>query len=162
ENQEPVLKRFLLYWFPILAAVYLLGPGKWFGHTWLRENFVPHTNFVGIVGLLFCVSGVLILCWSRYLLGANWSLSVQRKVGHELVQKGIYGSIRHPIYTGLLLLFIGNAIIVGDYRAILAVLIVFLSLWFKIKKEEELLSETFGDTYIDYKNRTKALIPFLI
>lgn len=71
-------------------------------------------------------------------------------------------STRNLPNTGLLLLFIGNAIIVGDYRAIIAVLLVFVSLWFKLKKEENLLIETFGTEYVEYKNRTKALIPYLL
>lgn len=115
-----------------------------------------------MIGISISVIGAIIACTSRYSLGRNWSLSVQRKENHQLIQTGIYKIVRHPIYTGLLLLFIGNAIIVGDYRAILAVLIVFISFWLKLKKEEKLLTETFGTEYKEYKNRTKALIPYLL
>lgn len=162
EQQESFSKRFLFYWLPLLIAILLLGPGKWFGHSLIRENFVPHTNLVGGIGLSISVIGAFIACWSRYILGKNWSLSVQKKENHELIQTGIYKIVRHPIYTGFLLLFTGNCIIVGDYRGIIAVLIVFFSFWFKIKKEEKLLIETFGEKYSEYKKQTKALIPFLI
>lgn len=162
DQQETFLKRFVQYWLPLIIAILLLGPGEWFGHSWLRENFVEHTNLVGIIGLVISVIGAIIACTSRYLLGKNWSLSVQKKENHQLIQDGIYKIVRHPIYTGLLLLFIGNAIIVGDYRAIIAVLIVFVSLWLKLKKEEKLLTETFGAKYTEYKNQTKALIPYLL
>lgn len=162
EHQEPFFKRIVQYWLPLIFAILLLGPGEWFGHSWLRENFIEHTNLVGITGLIISVLGAIIACASRYMLGKNWSLSVQRKENHQLVQDGIYKIVRHPIYTGLLLLFIGNAIIVGDYRAIIAVLIVFVSLWLKLKKEEKVLTETFGTKYTEYKNRTKALIPYLL
>jgi protein-S-isoprenylcysteine O-methyltransferase Ste14 len=161
EIQEPFLKRFILYWLPLILAFILLGPGDWYGRSWLREKFVEHTNIVGTTGLLFCIAGAVIAVWSRYLIGRNWSLSVQRKIEHELIQKGMYKIIRHPIYFGFLLLFIGNGIIVGDYRAIIAVFIVFISLWFKLKKEEKLLLQAFGDDYLNYKLKTKALIPFL-
>ena len=96
------------------------------------------------------------------MLGKNWSLSVQKKENHELIQAGIYKVVRHPIYTGLLFLFTGNAIIAGDYRAIIAVAIVFIHVWFKLLKEEKLLTEVFGSHYTDYKQRTKALIPFVL
>lgn len=162
EHQENLFKRIVQYWLPLIIAILLLGPGEWFGHTWLRENFVEHTNLVGIVGLLISIFGAIVACTSRYLLGKNWSLSVQRKEEHQLIKDGIYKIIRHPIYTGLLLLFIGNAIIVGDYRAILAVLIVFISFYLKLRKEEQLLTETFGLKYIEYKKQTKALIPYLL
>lgn len=162
QSQEGRLSRFAQYWLPLLVAIYLLGPGEWFGHTWLRQNFVEHSNLVGIIALCFCIPGGIIAVWSRVQLGRNWSLSVQQKEDHELIQTGIYGVVRHPIYTGLLLLFVGNALIVGDYRAIIAVIIVFVSLWFKLKKEEKVLIETFGEQYRDYRKRTSALIPFLL
>lgn len=161
KSQEPILKRFLFYWLPLIIAGLLLGPTEWFMHTLIRENFVPHTNFVGIIGLAFCILGAVITCWSRYKLGRNWSLSVQKKEDHELIQSGMYKIVRHPIYTGLLLLFIGNTIIVGDYRGVIAVLIVIISFWFKLTTEEKLLTENFGNQYLEYKKRTKALIPYI-
>lgn len=162
EHQETFLTRFLQYWLPLIIAMLLLGPGEWYGQSWLREKFIEHTNLVGMIGLSIAVMGAIIACTSRYMLGKNWSLSVQKKEDHQLIQSGIYKMVRHPIYTGLLLLFIGNAIIVGDYRAIIAVVIVFVSLWLKLKKEEKLLIEIFGTKYTEYKKLTKALIPYLL
>jgi protein-S-isoprenylcysteine O-methyltransferase Ste14 len=160
--QETFIQRFTQYWLPLIIAILLLGPGDWYGHSWLRENFIEHTNLVGFIGLSISIIGAIIACISRFKLGKNWSLSVQRKESHQLIQNGIYKIIRHPIYTGLLLLFIGNAIIVGDNRAIIAVLIVFVSLWIKLKKEEKLLTETFGTKYTEYKKHTKALVPYIL
>ena len=162
KSQESFFSRFFQYWLPLIAAALLLGPGEWFGHSLIRENFVPHSNLVGIIGLSICVSGAVIACWSRYLLGANWSLSVQEKESHELIQQGMYKIVRHPIYTGLLLLFTGNAIIVGDYRGIIAVGIVFISFWWKLKKEEKVLTAIFKDQYTDYQKKTKAIILFVL
>ncbi|UAY55414.1 methyltransferase family protein [Arachidicoccus terrestris] len=161
-RQESLVKRFALYWLPIIIAILLLGPGNWYGHSWLRENFVAHTNTVGFIGLSFCIVGGAVVCYARYLLGRNWSVSVAQKKQHELIKSGIYSLIRHPIYTGLLLLFTGNALIVGDYRGILAVVIVFVSLWLKLKKEEHLLTGIFGAEYAGYKANTKAIIPYVL
>jgi protein-S-isoprenylcysteine O-methyltransferase Ste14 len=156
---EPWFTRLLLYWLPLAMAFGLLGPGEWFGHTWLREGIVPHTVPVFAASLLIVVVGVALACWSRYLLGRNWSSVVQIKQGHELIEAGPYRYIRHPIYTGILLAFIGSALKVGDVRGIFAVLIVFISFWRKLRMEERMLGETFGETYAEYKARTKALIP---
>lgn len=161
-SQESFLKRSVFYWLPMIIATLLIGPGDWFGHSWFRQQFVAHSNLVGIIGLSLCVVGAIIACWSRYNLGNNWSISIQKKENHQLIQNGVYSIIRHPIYTGLLLLFTGDSLIVGDNRAIIAVLIVFVSLWFKLKKEEKMLIETFGNQYTEYKTRTKALIPCVI
>ncbi|HCQ12190.1 isoprenylcysteine carboxylmethyltransferase family protein [Flavobacterium sp.] len=160
--KESFFKRFLFYWLPLLVAILLLGPGEWFGHTLIRENFVEQTNLVGVIGLSVSFVGLLIACWSRYLLGKNWSLSVQKKENHELINSGPYSILRHPIYTGILLIFIGNTIIVGDYRGIIAVVIVFISFWFKLKKEEKWLIEIFGEDYHNYKKTTKAILPYLL
>ncbi len=161
-HKEPFYKRFVLYWLPLIVAAYLLGPGDWFGHTLIRENFVSHTDTVGLTGLFFCAVGVIIACRARYLLGKNWSLSVQKKDEHELITTGIYSLVRHPIYTGLVLMFFGNSLIVGDWRGLIAVAIVLLSFLFKLKKEEKWLTEVFGDRYITYKAHTKMLIPWLL
>lgn len=89
----------------------------------------------------------------------NWSSVVQIKQEHELIEDGPYRYVRHPIYTGLLLAFMGTALRVGDVRGILAVLIVILSFWRKYRVEERLLEATFGDAYRRYRDRTAALIP---
>lgn len=161
-RQESILKRFLWYYFPLIIAGLLLGPGEWFGHTWLRENFVEHTDLVGIIGASIAWLGTLLACWSRFLLGKNWSVSVQLKKDHELIKTGPYKIIRHPIYTAILLLFLGNVIIVGDYRGILALVIVFISLWRKLKLEERWLAENFGENYIQFKAKTQALFPLIL
>lgn len=162
QSQESFFKRFFFYWFPILIALTLLGPGKWFGNSFLREKFVDHTDTVGLIGLTLAAVGAGIALWSRMLLGKNWSLAVQQKENHELIKNGPYSLVRHPIYSGLLLLFCGHALIVGDYRAILAVVIVFVSFWLKLKKEEVVLTKTFGTHYSQYRQKTKALIPFIL
>jgi protein-S-isoprenylcysteine O-methyltransferase Ste14 len=113
-SRESFFKRFVQYWFPLIIAVLLLGPGEWFGHSLLRDNFVSHNDLVGNIGMFLSLLSAFIACWLRYLLGKNWSMAVQRKKDHELVQIGIYKTIRHPIYMGLLLIFIGNTFIVGD------------------------------------------------
>jgi len=70
--------------------------------------------------------------------------------------------VRHPIYTGLLLMFLGNALIVGSWRGLIAVFILSVSFWFKLKKEEQWLKEIFGTEYSVYMAKSKALIPWLI
>ncbi|MEO8365405.1 MAG: isoprenylcysteine carboxylmethyltransferase family protein [Pseudoxanthomonas sp.] len=159
---ESLGKRLFAYWLPLLVAVLLLGPGEWFGHGLLREQFVPHSSAVESAGLALCIAGAFLACWSRYLLGSNWSGTVQLKQDHELIERGPYQWIRHPIYSGLLLLFLGNAIMVGDWRGLLAVAIVFVSFWRKLKLEERWLAQHFGERYGAYRQRTKALIPALL
>ena len=159
KRTESLAKRFLAHWLPLIVAVLLLGPGEWFGHSLLREQFVPHTTLVYSIGLALCIAGAALAIWSRFILGANWSAQVQIKQGHELIQRGPYALIRHPIYTGLILLFAGNAMMVGDWRGVLAVAIVTVSFWRKYLLEEKLLAQEFGPAYADYRKRTYPLFP---
>lgn len=161
-HREKWFTRILLYWLPLIIGVLLMGPGEWFGHSLIREPFVPHSDLVGIIGLSLAVIGTLLAIWSRYLLGRNWSISVELKKQHELVTAGPYRYIRHPIYTGLLLLFAGNALICGDWRAIIGFALIFISIWLKLKKEEQWLNTHFGTQYELYQRQTKALMPWII
>ncbi|HUA78797.1 MAG TPA: isoprenylcysteine carboxylmethyltransferase family protein [Dyella sp.] len=145
-----------------MVALLLLGPGEWFGHSALREQFVPHTTLVYALGLALVVLGAALAIVSRMMLGRNWSASVQLKQEHELITVGPYRFIRHPIYTGLLILFLGDAVMVGDWRGLLAVAIVFVSFWRKLRLEEAWLAAHFGEPYQHYQARTKALIPALL
>ncbi|HEX5133070.1 MAG TPA: isoprenylcysteine carboxylmethyltransferase family protein [Candidatus Krumholzibacteria bacterium] len=162
ERTESRARRFLVYWLPFGVAFNLLGPGKWFGHSLLRENFVPHTTPVYACGLALCALGAALAIWSRHLLGSNWSGTVQLKRDHELIVAGPYRSVRHPIYSGLLLLFLGNTLMVGDWRGLLAVTIVFASFWIKLRREEQWLTQRFGEAYVDYRRHTKALVPAVL
>jgi protein-S-isoprenylcysteine O-methyltransferase Ste14 len=161
-QREPPFKRFFMYLLPLIAAALLLGPGEWFGHCMIRDQFVPHSNLTGIIGVILCIGGAVLACRARYLLGRNWSLSVQLKETHELIADGPYRYVRHPIYTGLLCMFLGNAFIVGDWRGLIAVLIVLISFWRKLKLEENWLGDYFGERYDQYKKNTKAIIPWVL
>jgi protein-S-isoprenylcysteine O-methyltransferase Ste14 len=95
-------------------------------------------------------------------LRANWSATVTVKQQHELIRSGPYAIVRHPIYSGILLAFIGSALARGQWRGVLALAIVIVALWRKMRLEERWMSETFGDEYQRYRARTAALIPFLL
>ncbi|HET6552198.1 MAG TPA: isoprenylcysteine carboxylmethyltransferase family protein [Dyella sp.] len=161
QTEHPA-KRLVAYWLPLAVAFALLGPGEWFQHTLLAEQFVPHSMPFESLGLLFCVLGASLACWARYLLGENWSATVQLKDNHQLITAGPYRLVRHPIYSGFLLLFLGNAVLVGDWRGLLALAIVFASFWRKLRLEERWLSQHFGEAYRAYSKRSHALVPGLL
>jgi protein-S-isoprenylcysteine O-methyltransferase Ste14 len=87
---------------------------------------------------------------------------VTLKLDHELIVTGPYGLVRHPIYTGLLLGYFGSALAVGEWRGVLAVVIVGLALWRKLKVEERGMRQLFGDAYRRYEDRVSALIPYVL
>lgn len=161
-RSETPWRQLAVYWLPLLVAVLLLGPGEWYEGSWLSERFVPKHMVIRATAVALVWAGVALAIWSRHLLGSNWSSVVQLKQDHELIERGPYRWIRHPIYTGLLLAFLGNAIKVGDWRGLIALAIVFVSFWRKLRLEERWLGEQFGERYAAYKQRTRALIPGIL
>jgi protein-S-isoprenylcysteine O-methyltransferase Ste14 len=159
---ESPLSRFGKYSLPILAAIVLLQPLGVYSGTVLDQSFVPSSLWIVWLGLLMTIAGLLFACWARAILGRNWSGVVQLKQDHELIEAGPYRYVRHPIYSGLLLAFLGTALMIGEWRALLALAIIAASFWRKLRLEERWLGEYFGDAYTDYMRRVKALVPRIL
>jgi protein-S-isoprenylcysteine O-methyltransferase Ste14 len=113
------------------------------------------------VGLVMVVAGATLAVWSRLVLARNWSGAVELKVGHELVERGPYRCVRHPIYTGLLVMFLGTALVRGTAQAFGAFTLFFVVHLWKLRAEEALLAQRFPGAFAAYKARTKALVPFV-
>ena len=105
------------YVLPLVIAFYLFRPRAHYG--WLGARFVPESDAGGWVGVALTAAGVAIAIWARWHLGTNWSGVVTLKEGHELIRTGPYRTIRHPIYTGILLAFLGTAVALGEVRGLL-------------------------------------------
>lgn len=128
----------------------------------LAMRFVPDTLDVAWTGFMITVFAALFTIWARLYLGGNWSAVVTIKDNHELVRRGPYRLVRHPIYAGMLLGLAGTALVFGEYRCLAGLLVAFLSFLLKYKLEERYLVEEFGDAYRGYRKRVKALIPFVL
>ena len=127
----------------------------------LTINLIPFSSFIGILSIAFSISGLIIAITARRSLAGNWSVSVTFKKDHELIQSGVYKYMRHPIYSGILLMLIGTVLGVGTLGVTVGFIIIFIAFWLKLRQEEELMIKHFRDEYLQYKKRTKALIPFL-
>ena len=110
--------------------------------------------------LVVIVAGVAWCWWARLHLGRLWSSAVSRKEEHRIVDTGPYRLVRHPIYTGFIVIYIGMAIICATVLALVAVVVMTLGLWFKARLEEQFLIEELGAVaYGAYKARTPMLVP---
>ena len=123
---------------------------------------VRHTTSSAWGGVFLSVSGLVFAIWARAILGRNWSGVITLKEGHELIERGPYRVVRHPIYTGILAMFAGTAIAIGYFGGCLGLLLVFVSFWLKLKREEDLMLKHFPDKYAVYQRRVKRIIPFLV
>ena len=123
---------------------------------------IPSSIVINVVIIVFAVTGLIVALIARRTLAGNWSRAVAFKEDHELITTGLYHYVRHPIYTGVLLMILATALSVGTLSAGIGFVIIVLGLWFKLRAEEEILTKHFPKEYSVYKDRTKALIPYVV
>ena len=126
----------------------------------LAQPFIPFHPFEPVLGALILAAGFAFAVWARVHLGRDWSGTVRLKEDHSLVTSGPYRFVRHPIYTGILLGFIGSALAFGEWRGILAILVILFGILVRCRAEEQAMRETFPE-YEEYRRKTRALIPFV-
>jgi len=123
---------------------------------------IRRTPVSGSLAVAICALGLLVSVWSRRALGSEWSRDVELKHGHKLVERGPYALVRHPIYTGQLLMGLGTAMGSGLLLGFAGLALFFLGFWIKLRQEETLLVRNFPSDYPAYRARVRALIPFVL
>jgi protein-S-isoprenylcysteine O-methyltransferase Ste14 len=129
---------------------------------YLNQRFYADRPTPIIAGAVIAAIGALFAIWARRTLGRNWSSAVRLAEDHQLVRTGPYRLVRHPIYTGILAIFLGMAIGSGELHAWIGFLMVCVAYWRKIGLEERLLHDAFGEAFEDYRRKSKVVVPFLL
>jgi protein-S-isoprenylcysteine O-methyltransferase Ste14 len=145
---------------PMLVGFWMLF-GRVRSVSWFEQIVIPRTEGVLWSGLALTALGVVISVWARLALGSNWSGVVTLKENHELIRNGPYRWIRHPIYTGMLLSFAGTAIVDGRLRGWLGLVVVWVTFYFKARREERFLRLEFGDRFEEHTRKTGMFLPKL-
>ena len=145
---------------PMLIGFFLIynHVAEW---SFLAERIVPQNGAVSIGGLLLTLGGLFFSVWARIALGGNWSGTVTIKSGHNLIRRGPYKRIRHPIYTGLLASVVGTVLLEGEVRSLLGFVVILFALYRKAKREERFLSDEFGDGFAEHAKHTGMFLPRL-
>ncbi len=125
-------------------------------------RIIPATPTLQWIAAILCMAGLAFCLWARATLGRNWSGTITLKKEHELIERGPYRLVRHPIYTGMMAMIVATAITYGYPGGIAAVLFAFLSFWIKLGAEEKLMLQQFPDQYRSYQRRVKRIIPFVL
>jgi protein-S-isoprenylcysteine O-methyltransferase Ste14 len=127
----------------------------------LRERWLPASLLVTVAGLTLNAAGLILAIWARRCLGRYWSGEITIKVEHQLIRSGPYRVLRHPIYTALLALYLGTAIVSGELHALIGYVLAVLAYLRKIRLEEANLRKAFGAAYESYRGESWALLPGL-
>ncbi|MBB4184648.1 protein-S-isoprenylcysteine O-methyltransferase Ste14 [Sinorhizobium terangae] len=122
----------------------------------------PAHAWAVVVGALTFALAMWVFRKTHKELGRNWSISLEIRDKHELICRGPYALVRHPMYTSFLLMGVGQAFLLSNWVAGLAGLVGFAVLFvLRVEKEERMMLEIFGSQYRDYMDRTKRIIPYL-
>ncbi|MGH8290925.1 MAG: methyltransferase family protein [Steroidobacteraceae bacterium] len=151
-NMALLLYAAALLWTPRVAI-----PG-------LSGRVVPASQwqFWTALGAILTLLGLLFTVWARVYLGRNWSGVAALKADHELITGGPYRWVRHPIYSGLALAFVGTAMAVERWRGVVAVALALIAIAQRIVVEERFMRQQFGAVYDRYAEHVRALVPGLI
>jgi len=114
---------------------------------------------VAIIVLLVLASLIFVMAAVR-TLGKQWSLQARVLEHHELIRRGPYRIVRHPIYTGMFGMLIASTLAHGHWLGLIIASIVYcLGTMMRIRSEEKLLREQFGSDYDEYAREVPAFIP---
>ena len=114
------------------------------------------------IGLCIMFLGFGLRIWAIVILGASFRTTVETHDDQRVVMSGPYTLIRHPSYSGLLLLGVGFGIAVQNWLSLaFAVVLPLAALLYRIRIEEAVLVSSMGSDYIKYQSKTKKLIPWV-
>ena|SRR5579885_3014541 len=145
----------------ILVITFTLLFAKWTAIGPLGAWFRPRSQSLLDVGFVLAICGIALALWARIHLGQYWSDKVVLKVDHQLVRTGPYARLRHPIYSGVLLGVAGTALVLGEWRGVLAFVILLINYSIKARREDEILARAFEASFHDHKSHAGFLLPRL-
>jgi len=120
-----------------------------------------HVLWLQGIGAVLLISSTLFTLWARWVLGKMWASTAVIKTDHQLVTNGPYQITRNPIYTGVLGMILGSSISFGQGAIFLSFIVLLFLFLNRIRLEEQLMTQTFCEQYLLYKNRVPRLVPGL-
>jgi len=129
------------------------------GSPWFTRAIFPDDPVLMLVCVALTMLGLLFSVWARLALGSNWSGTVTIKANHQLIRRGPYRFIRHPIYTGMLTALLTTAITQRLVSGVLGFAVVYFALYRKALREESFLSQEFGDAFAEHQRHTGMFLP---
>ena len=121
-----------------------------------------HWNTFFLIGSVVALSGLIIRVAAIIKLRQQFTYTVTKIENHELIETGLFKIIRHPGYLGQLMIFMGISVCLSNWLSVLLMMVPVLSGYiYRINVEERFMAEHLGQKYLDYRKRTKRLIPVI-
>ena len=151
------VKEWLTFWLFLFSYSITLGL-TFLDHYVLKILTFNHEIIFGIT----VVGGIALRLFCKAWLGRFVSIHIKIKKEHQVVRKGLYKYVRHPMYLSTLLIFLGFA---GIFSSILGIISTFVLIFpvtlLRIHREEYYLKKKMKKRYEEYTKKTKKLIPFI-
>ena len=129
---------------------------------WAPALDTPAPNAFAVAGVMVIWVGLALRVWAVLTLGRSFSTFIQVDADQAVVTRGPYRSVRHPSYTGLLLIALGFGLGVGNWLSLaICAVIPLVGLLPRIAVEEAELARVLGDPYCSYQKATRRLVPGL-
>jgi protein-S-isoprenylcysteine O-methyltransferase Ste14 len=157
KRRESVLQR-LEHLIPLLLGCSFIFSADWH-FAWLERRVFPDNSALMLGCVVVVFLGLLFSVWARVALGANWSGTVTIKANHQLIRRGPYRFVRHPIYTGILTALLATAVSQQFLGSLLGFAIILLALYRKARREESFLAQEFGDAFVEHREHTGMFLP---
>lgn len=123
---------------------------------------VPFPSALRVFGLAFGLAGIGVRVWAVRTLGKWFTRQVRVAQDQPVIQHGPYRLVRHPAYTGFLMVAVGFGLALGTAFAFaLAVVPTVLATIYRTRIEERALREELGEPYAAYMTRTRRFVPYL-
>ncbi|MFX0207127.1 MAG: methyltransferase family protein [Candidatus Hodarchaeota archaeon] len=158
-----MIKTIRLDWYFIIPATIAFFSAliiTWWDFVKIQE-ISYRMNLINITGLLLFVIGIVIRRIGKRTLGKYYTYGLRTLQNHELITHGIYKHVRHPISLAMFMYGTGIPLIFTSFYGFLIMLILIPLTLYRIRIEEKMLIEKFGDEYKEYMTRTKKIIPFI-
>ena len=134
-----------------------------------RQRFTPFVSgsqfmagAAALIAIVAAVGSIILIMAAVNTLGKEFSVTARLVEGHKLATSGVYSYVRHPIYTGMLGMLLATGIAYSNWVALVAALVMFLiGTMIRLRSEEKLLREAFGQKFDDYAQRVSAIVPGL-
>jgi protein-S-isoprenylcysteine O-methyltransferase Ste14 len=122
-------------------------------------------RILDLFGLPLFLFGCFFVLWARRTLGRMWGLSTSQEVrlreDHQIIRNGPYAFIRNPMYFGWWVAMMGLLLVYPTWVILLFLVFSVVSFTGRAVREDKALLERFGNSWVDYKEHTKFLIPFI-
>jgi protein-S-isoprenylcysteine O-methyltransferase Ste14 len=146
----------VLVWIIIVVSIFAANLALFL----VPQRFPGNSSVYTAIAAILILAGIGIRWWAIVTLGRFFSVDVALQEQHQIVQKGPYRRIRHPAYAGLLIIFLGVGISFNSWLSLILVVVPITTFFlYRIKLEEDALSEELGAVYLEYRNKTKRLLP---